>query len=166
MSDLPRLLGPLWAAPARRDLLSTALRGDLTDLNEEYLDLGLGPDPGEDPRFCWPEPVRSCLEGSDRPTRSRIAAGPFAVFELLLPAATPPVVAARGGAIPDTVGDAALLVPAGDTGALRGAIARVLSEPALARELAERGALRAKLFRWDRSAARVAELLLAASLRC
>jgi glycosyltransferase involved in cell wall biosynthesis len=70
-----------------------------------------------------------------------------------------PVVAARGGAIPDTVGDAALLVAPGDTDALRAAIARVLSDASLARELAERGRARANLFRWETSAAQMAELL-------
>ena len=74
-----------------------------------------------------------------------------------------PVVAARGGAIPDTVGDAALLVTPGDAGALRDAIVRVLSDAALARDLAAKGPERARLFTWDSSAARMAELLREAS---
>ncbi|MCM2315981.1 MAG: glycosyltransferase family 4 protein [Thermoanaerobaculia bacterium] len=74
-----------------------------------------------------------------------------------------PVVAARGGAIPDTLGDAALLVAAGDTDALRAAIARVLSDTMLARDLTGRGRARVSLFRWDSSAERMAELLRAAA---
>lgn len=74
-----------------------------------------------------------------------------------------PVVAARGGAIPDTVGNAALLVAPGDADALRAAIARVLTDPALATDLTSRGRARAALFRWETSAARMAELLRVAA---
>jgi len=74
-----------------------------------------------------------------------------------------PVVAARGGAIPDTVGDAALLVAPGDTDALRAAIVRVLSDATLATDLTARGHARAALFRWETSAARMAELLRGAA---
>lgn len=70
-----------------------------------------------------------------------------------------PVVAARGGAIPDTLGDAALLVPPGDADALRAAIMRVLSDGALASELSARGRERARLFRWEGSAERMTALL-------
>ncbi|GIH28313.1 glycosyl transferase [Acrocarpospora phusangensis] len=54
-----------------------------------------------------------------------------------------PIVATRVGGIPDMVGDAALLVPPGDAGAIRDAVVRVLTEPGLAERLrraaAERG---------------------------
>ncbi|MBI2213831.1 MAG: glycosyltransferase family 4 protein [Acidobacteria bacterium] len=73
-----------------------------------------------------------------------------------------PVVASRGGAIPDTVGDAALLVAPGDGDALREAIARVLSDASLASDLTARGLARAHQFRWETSAARMTELLRAA----
>ena len=76
-----------------------------------------------------------------------------------------PVVAARGGALPDTVGDAALLVAPGDADGLRDAIARILRDESLARDLSARGIARARLFRWDTSAARMAELLREAATR-
>lgn len=76
-----------------------------------------------------------------------------------------PVVAARGGAIPDTLGDAALLVPAGDAAALRAAITRVLTDAPFAQDLTALGFGRASQYRWDTSAARMHELLREASGR-
>jgi glycosyltransferase involved in cell wall biosynthesis len=45
-------------------------------------------------------------------------------------------VATRVGGIPGMVGDAAVLVPPGDAGALATAVSRVLDEPGLAERLA------------------------------
>ncbi|MGK2856290.1 MAG: glycosyltransferase family 4 protein [Thermoanaerobaculia bacterium] len=70
-----------------------------------------------------------------------------------------PVVATRGGAIPDTLGDAALLVAPGDANALRAAIASVLADAPLARDLTALGFERAGRYRWDTSAAMMRELL-------
>jgi glycosyltransferase involved in cell wall biosynthesis len=67
-----------------------------------------------------------------------------------------PVIATRTGAIPEYAGDAALLV---DRSELRDAIARLLRDAGLRRELRTRGPERAKLYRWDRSAALMRELL-------
>jgi alpha-1,3-rhamnosyl/mannosyltransferase len=67
-----------------------------------------------------------------------------------------PVIATRTGAIPEYAGDAALLV---DRSELRDAIARLLRDAGLRRELRARGPERAKLYRWDRSAALMTELL-------
>jgi glycosyltransferase involved in cell wall biosynthesis len=50
-----------------------------------------------------------------------------------------PLVATRVGGIPELVGDAALLVPYGDSAALASAVGRVLDDPELAAELAARG---------------------------
>jgi len=75
-------LGP--HAPVRFGLLSTALRRDLTDLNAQYLELGLAPGSQEDPRFGWSEPVRRCLLAAGADTRARMAAVPFALFGLVL----------------------------------------------------------------------------------
>ncbi len=61
-------------------------------------------------------------------------------------AAGVPVVASATGAIPEVVGDAALLVPPGDAGALRAALRRVLLDPAVAAGLVARGAARARAF--------------------
>ncbi|HEX5585899.1 MAG TPA: glycosyltransferase family 1 protein [Acidimicrobiia bacterium] len=62
-----------------------------------------------------------------------------------------PVVAADAGALPEVLGDAALLVDPTDVGALAGAITTAL-EPVVAGELVARGRLRAARYRWDRTA--------------
>ncbi|MBC6463446.1 glycosyltransferase, partial [Actinomadura sp. HBU206391] len=54
-----------------------------------------------------------------------------------------PLVATEVGGIPELVGDAALLVPAGDAGALEEAVGRVLSDSALAVRLGAAAAQRA-----------------------
>jgi glycosyltransferase involved in cell wall biosynthesis len=54
-----------------------------------------------------------------------------------------PLVATRVGGIPDLVGDAALLVPPGDAGALRDAVARVVGDAVLAVRLGAAAAQRA-----------------------
>ena len=50
-----------------------------------------------------------------------------------------PVIAADSGAIPGVVGDAGLVVPAGDAAALRGALERLAAEPPLRQQLSRRG---------------------------
>jgi glycosyltransferase involved in cell wall biosynthesis len=74
-----------------------------------------------------------------------------------------PVVAAAGGAVPDTVpAGAGLLVPVGDSPALVAALRRALAEPGLHRRLRE-GALlvRERLPRWGDTAAAIERALLA-----
>ncbi|HZN71442.1 MAG TPA: glycosyltransferase family 4 protein [Micromonosporaceae bacterium] len=61
-----------------------------------------------------------------------------------------PLVATAVGGIPELVGDAALLVPAGDAAALDSAVWRMLSDPALRRQYAERGPLQAKTWPTER----------------
>ncbi len=68
-------------------------------------------------------------------------------------AAGVPVVASRVDGLVEVVGEAGLLVPPGDAGALRGAIDRVLSDRALAVELSRRGRERARRFSIDRMVA-------------
>ncbi len=70
-----------------------------------------------------------------------------------------PVVAARSGAVPEIVADAALLVDDPlDVGGFAEAIATVLNNPSLRRELEARGLLRAKQFSWPRLADQVLAL--------
>lgn len=69
---------------ARGGLIPPALRRDLTDLNAQYLDLGLAPGLELDARFRWSEPVRRCLLAADAGTRTSIAGVPFALFGLAL----------------------------------------------------------------------------------
>jgi glycosyltransferase involved in cell wall biosynthesis len=54
-----------------------------------------------------------------------------------------PLVATQVGGIPDLVGDAAVLVPPNDVGALDAAVRRLLADPALRAEYARRGLRRA-----------------------
>jgi glycosyltransferase involved in cell wall biosynthesis len=54
-----------------------------------------------------------------------------------------PLVATAVGGVPELVGEAALLVPYGDTRALAEAVSRVLDDPALAARLSARGRARA-----------------------
>ncbi|HEX6995972.1 MAG TPA: glycosyltransferase family 4 protein [Gammaproteobacteria bacterium] len=68
-----------------------------------------------------------------------------------------PIVATEAGAVPDTVGDAGLLVPPGDVDALADALARVLGDAALHAALSARALERARaLPTWADAAARFA----------
>jgi glycosyltransferase involved in cell wall biosynthesis len=70
-----------------------------------------------------------------------------------------PVVASNRGAIPEVVGDAALLVNPEDPAAMASAMERVLSSEQFAGELRQRGLSRAREFAPDRTAGRVLQLL-------
>jgi len=69
-----------------------------------------------------------------------------------------PVVTTTAGALPETCGDAALLVEPGDPDALAGALARVLDEPVVALDFRSRGIARADSFSWPRTVAGLADL--------
>jgi glycosyltransferase involved in cell wall biosynthesis len=62
-------------------------------------------------------------------------------------------VASQATAIPETVGDAAILVDATSVAALAEAIGRVLNDPALMRRLSLEGRAHAAQFSWERTAA-------------
>jgi glycosyltransferase involved in cell wall biosynthesis len=64
-----------------------------------------------------------------------------------------PVIASNVSALPEVVGDAALLVDPLDVAALGDAIARVLSDDRLRKELSARGRERAARFSWSRCGA-------------
>ena len=63
-----------------------------------------------------------------------------------------PVVATAVGSLPEVLGDAALLVPAGDPAALTAAIDRVLTDGALRDRLVASGRARAATFSWRATA--------------
>ncbi len=81
--------------PLRVGLLPPGLRRDIADLNIQYFDLGLKAGLDGDPRFAWSEPVRHCLLEADADTLARVAAAPFALFDLLLPAGLAAATTAR-----------------------------------------------------------------------
>ena len=63
-----------------------------------------------------------------------------------------PVVASDSSSLPEVVGDAGLVVPPLDDGALAEAMERLLNDAALASELRRRGLARARAFSWQRVA--------------
>jgi len=64
-----------------------------------------------------------------------------------------PVIATTGGALPEVVGDAGILVPPRDTPALAAAIENLLDDPAKAAALGQRGYQRVQAhFTWQRAA--------------
>jgi glycosyltransferase involved in cell wall biosynthesis len=70
-----------------------------------------------------------------------------------------PVVAADRAALPETCGDAAVLIDPDDADTMAGAVLRAATEPTLREELRRRGLSRAAEFTWDRTAASVDALL-------
>ena len=70
-----------------------------------------------------------------------------------------PVLASTAGAIPEVVGDAALLFAPHQTEAITGAINDFLRDPQLERQLQQTGPQRAQQFHWEDSADQVLELL-------
>lgn len=69
------------------------------------------------------------------------------------------VVATAAGALPEVLGDAADLVPVGDTDALAGALARVLADDEHRADLVGRGSARAAALTWDEPRRDLAALL-------
>src|SRR5947199_3066178 len=63
-----------------------------------------------------------------------------------------PVVATAAGSVPEVLGDAALLVPVGDTDALAGALRDVVTDDAVRARLVDAGRSRASRYSWDRCA--------------
>ena len=72
----------------------------------------------------------------------------FGLVPLEAMAVGTPVVATAVGAVPEVVGEAALLVPPGDPDALAAALGQVLGDPALSESLADEGEERVAQFSW------------------
>jgi hypothetical protein len=83
--ELGRGRGRTLGAPSPGEIFTDSVRRDLADLNRQYLELGLCPDAGLDPLFAWSGEVRREIESADRGVRDRMAACPFALFEIRLP---------------------------------------------------------------------------------
>jgi len=70
-----------------------------------------------------------------------------------------PVISTTGGALPEVVGDAGVLVPPADAGALARAIGELLDNPARARQLGEAGLQRVRAsFTWAKAAQKTVEV--------
>lgn len=78
----------------------------------------------------------------------------FGIPPLLALASGTPCITTDGGALPEVVGDAAIVVPAGDAKALAAALRRAVDDPASLRELEARGRERAARFSVDALASR------------
>jgi glycosyltransferase involved in cell wall biosynthesis len=87
----------------------------------------------------------SLYEGFGLPTLEAMAAGV-------------PVVTTTAGALPEVVGDAAVLVEPGDSDALAHALERVLSDELERLALIERGHKRASMFTWEACAKGLTDL--------
>ena len=95
--------------------------------------------------FCYP----SLYEGFGLPPLEAMATGT-------------PVLAGDYAAAPEVLGDAALIVTAGDVSALTDGLRALASDEALRRRLGEAGRERARAFTWERSAALTADAYRAA----
>jgi len=69
-----------------------------------------------------------------------------------------PAIAARAGALPEVLGDAAELLDPDDVDAWAGALQRLDADAAYATELAERGRRHALAFTWDKAAIETADV--------
>jgi hypothetical protein len=86
VSSTSDFIGVATDMAAHGGVLTPTIRRDLADLNRQYLELALAPELSVDSRFAWSDAVRSRLVATDAATRARMAACPFALFEILLPA--------------------------------------------------------------------------------
>ena len=82
----------------------------------------------------------------------------FGLVPLEAMAVGTPVVTTAAGAVPEVVGDAALVVPVGDPGALAHALRQVLHDEALAQDLADSGEARVLAFPWSATVDGIVEL--------
>ncbi len=73
-----------------------------------------------------------------------------------------PVVASDAGALPEVLGDAAEIVPAGDVQALASSLGRLLEDDGLRKALVDKGRRRVRNFSWESCAAGLADLYRAA----
>ena len=115
-------------------------------------------------RVGWVDPARAAalLEGAALLAFPSLYEG-FGLPPLEAMAAGVPVVATRAGALPEVLGDAACLVPAGDHDALAEALALVLGDTEVRAGLVARGREQAARFSWEDCAAGLTKVYRLAS---
>jgi hypothetical protein len=92
--------------PVHGEIFTRSVRRDLTDLNRKYLELGLRADAGADPLFAWSVEVRREIQAAGPTVIERMAACPFALFEICFPSGSP-LAGAEPGSELDRVEDPA-----------------------------------------------------------
>ncbi|MBN1497099.1 MAG: glycosyltransferase family 4 protein [Spirochaetes bacterium] len=70
-----------------------------------------------------------------------------------------PVISSTSSSIPEVAGDACVLVEPLDVGALTRALERVLEDKKLRSDMSRKGLARSKMFSWEKSAARLLDIL-------
>ena len=155
-ADPPPLVVTGAENPAERDQDSRPLRAQLVEL-------------GLNTRVCFTgwvteEDLPYVLSGAELLVMPSLYEG-FGLPALEAMACGTPVVASNVGAVPEVVGQAALLVDPTDTGALADAMRRVLADGDLRADLAERGLARAAQFSWSGTAKATLEVLEAVAQR-
>ena len=70
-----------------------------------------------------------------------------------------PVICSDNSSLPEAVGEAAIMVDAGDNNALTSAIEKVLSNAKLAAEMVAKGQKQAAKFNWEASAEKLSKIL-------
>ena len=106
-----------------------------------------------------PDDVRLLLAAADVFAAPSLTPEPCPLPILEALAMEAPAVTSETGGYPELVGDAALLVPAGDPPALAAALARLLDDPSLRLELGARARPQAARHTWDATAAALAALV-------
>lgn len=76
-----------------------------------------------------------------------------------------PVIASRAGAIPEVVGDAAILTEPGEAAGLSQSMKHLIDDAVRRKDLRVLGLAQAKKYRWDQSAAKMRELFVEAAIR-
>ena len=82
----------------------------------------------------------------------------FGLVPLEAMAVGTPVVTTAAGAVPEVVGDAAIVVPVGDSAALAHGLRQVLGDESLAQDLADAGEARVLQFPWSATIDGIVEL--------
>ena len=141
--DLPQLILAGKASAAARPWLERLTRPPLDRLVKQ-----LG--------YVDPDSRRALYEGAHCLVQPSFEEG-FGIPVLEAMTVGVPVVVTDRGALPEVVGDAAPIVPAGSADALAAAIERMLDDRAFAAQCAARGLVRAADYSWDRTAQRVYE---------